>query len=57
MLFRSSASSQLSAHLSTLVAVNVMLWSAADPGGKPGVAAWDLFRAEDSDKVRRHPVS
>lgn len=35
-----------------LTAVNVMLWSADTPAGKAGMAAWDLFRAEDSDKVR-----
>lgn len=29
-----------------------MLWSQNMPDGSPGLAAWDIFRAEDSDKVR-----
>lgn len=34
-------------------AVNVMLYAAQTPDGKPGTAAWDLFRAEDSVKIRQ----
>lgn len=37
--------------LATL-AVNVMLWAGTDPLGRPGCAAWDLFPAEDADKIR-----
>ncbi|KAG0666858.1 hypothetical protein C6P46_003568 [Rhodotorula mucilaginosa] len=32
-------------------AVNVMLWASDGPDGLPGVAAWDLYRAEDADLV------
>ncbi|KAM0747833.1 hypothetical protein T439DRAFT_328506 [Meredithblackwellia eburnea MCA 4105] len=32
--------------------VNLMLWAGTMPDGTPGTAAWDLFRAEDSDKIR-----
>lgn len=34
-----------------LAAVNIMLWSSDAPDGSPGVAAWDLFRAEDAELV------
>lgn len=34
-------------------AVNMMMWSSKDEKtGEAGVAAWDLFRAEDSPLVR-----
>ncbi|BGP43495.1 hypothetical protein JCM10449v2_007530 [Rhodotorula kratochvilovae] len=33
-------------------AVNVMLWASDAPDGGPGVAIWDLYRAEDADKIR-----
>ncbi|GAA6059554.1 hypothetical protein JCM10212_000610 [Sporobolomyces blumeae] len=32
--------------------VNVLLWSSNGPQAKPGVAVWDLYRAEDADKIR-----
>ncbi|GAA6050887.1 hypothetical protein JCM3770_005757 [Rhodotorula araucariae] len=32
--------------------VNVMLWASDAPDGGPGVAIWDLYRAEDADKIR-----
>ncbi|POY75518.1 hypothetical protein BMF94_1420 [Rhodotorula taiwanensis] len=32
--------------------VNIMLWSSDAPDGSPGVAAWDLFRAEDAELIR-----
>lgn len=33
-------------------AVNVMMWSSSDKNDMPGVAVWDVFKAEDSEKVR-----
>ncbi|KAK4057520.1 hypothetical protein OIO90_001589 [Microbotryomycetes sp. JL221] len=33
-------------------AVNVMFWASPDDHGKPGTAAWDIFRAQDSAKIR-----
>ncbi|GAA6004585.1 uncharacterized protein JCM10292_005682 [Rhodotorula paludigena] len=32
--------------------VNVMLWASDGPDGGPGVAIWDLYRAEDAGKLR-----
>jgi len=32
-------------------AVNLMLWAGPTSQGGPGFAAWDLFRAQDADKV------
>ena len=40
-------------HLDMADAVNVMLYAANTPDGKPGSAAWDLFKAEDSPKLRK----
>ena len=40
-------------HMDMADAVNVMLYSAQTPDGRPGSAAWDLFRAEDSIKIRQ----
>ncbi|EKM59423.1 uncharacterized protein PHACADRAFT_249898 [Phanerochaete carnosa HHB-10118-sp] len=40
-------------HLDMADAVNVMLYASSTPGGEPGSAAWDLFRAEDSSKIRK----
>lgn len=40
-------------HMDMADAVNVMLYAAQTPDGKPGTAAWDLFRAEDSVKIRQ----
>ncbi|BGP35451.1 hypothetical protein JCM10296v2_007289 [Rhodotorula toruloides] len=31
--------------------VNIMLWSSDGPDGSPGVAVWDLYKAEDADKA------
>ncbi|KAF9526318.1 hypothetical protein CPB83DRAFT_795109 [Crepidotus variabilis] len=39
-------------HMDMADALNVMLHSTACPDGTPGYAAWDLFKAEDSDKIR-----
>lgn len=33
-------------------ALNIMTYAADSPDGSPGCAAWDLFRAEDSVKIR-----
>ncbi|GAA6013112.1 hypothetical protein JCM10207_006176 [Rhodosporidiobolus poonsookiae] len=32
--------------------VNLLLWASEGPDGSPGVAVWDLYRAEDADKIR-----
>lgn len=40
-------------HMDMADAVNVMLYAADTPDGRPGCAAWDLFQAEDSSKVRK----
>jgi len=39
-------------HMDMADAMNVMLYASDCPDGTPGYAAWDLFRAEDSDKLR-----
>jgi hypothetical protein len=39
-------------HMDVADAVNVMLYASDRPEGQPGCAAWDLFRAEDADKIR-----
>lgn len=39
-------------HMDVADAVNLMLWSGTDAAGLPGRAAWDLFRAEDADKIQ-----
>ncbi|TNY23130.1 hypothetical protein DMC30DRAFT_444664 [Rhodotorula diobovata] len=39
-------------HKDVADAVNVLLWASDAPDGGPGVAIWDLYRAEDADKVR-----
>lgn len=33
-----------------------MLWASDGPDGGPGVAIWDLYTAEDADKVCTIPV-
>ncbi|KIP09215.1 hypothetical protein PHLGIDRAFT_343879 [Phlebiopsis gigantea 11061_1 CR5-6] len=40
-------------HLDMADAVNIMLYTANTPDGKPGSAAWDLFKADDSAKLRK----
>ncbi|GAA5833615.1 hypothetical protein JCM3766R1_002590 [Sporobolomyces carnicolor] len=32
--------------------VNVLLWSSTGPRRTAGIAVWDLYRAEDADKIR-----
>ncbi|KAH7916108.1 hypothetical protein BJ138DRAFT_996348 [Hygrophoropsis aurantiaca] len=40
-------------HMDMADAVNIMTYASSTPDGKPGCAAWDLFRACDADKVRQ----
>ena len=39
-------------HMDMADAFNVMLYASDCADGSPGYAVWDLFRAEDSDKIR-----
>ncbi|KNZ76817.1 Lysine-specific demethylase 3A [Termitomyces sp. J132] len=39
-------------HMDMADALNIMTYAARAPDGTQGCAAWDLFRAEDSDKIR-----
>ncbi|KAJ7487749.1 Clavaminate synthase-like protein [Mycena galericulata] len=39
-------------HMDIADAVNIMTYAAPAPDGSEGRAAWDLFRAHDSDKLR-----
>lgn len=39
-------------HMDMADAVNIMTYATPTPDGKPGCAAWDLFRACDADKLR-----
>lgn len=40
-------------HMDMADALNIMTFAAPAADGSPGTAAWDLFRAEDSDKIRK----
>lgn len=40
-------------HMDMADAVNIMLYSAKRPDGGEGMAAWDIFRSEDTPKLRR----
>jgi [histone H3]-dimethyl-L-lysine9 demethylase len=40
-------------HMDRTDTLNVMTYASPAPDGSPGGAAWDLFRAEDSDKLRQ----
>ena len=40
-------------HMDMADAINIMLYSSQTPNGQPGCAAWDLFRAEDAQKLSR----
>ncbi|KAL4241200.1 Histone demethylase JHDM2-like protein [Abortiporus biennis] len=40
-------------HMDMSDAINIMTYAAVTPDGKPGSAAWDLFKAEDSAKLRK----
>ncbi|KAJ2914460.1 hypothetical protein MD484_g5929, partial [Candolleomyces efflorescens] len=39
-------------HMDMADAMNVMLYAADCPDGSAGCAVWDIYRAEDSDKIR-----
>ncbi|KAG6877450.1 hypothetical protein C0993_007134 [Termitomyces sp. T159_Od127] len=39
-------------HMDMADALNIMTYAAPAPDGSQGCAAWDLFRAEDSDTIR-----
>ncbi|KAJ7839417.1 hypothetical protein B0H13DRAFT_2417898 [Mycena leptocephala] len=39
-------------HMDMADALNLMAYASRDPLGNEGCAAWDLFRAEDSNKLR-----
>lgn len=39
-------------HMDVADAVNIMLYASKRPDGSPGCAVWDIFRAEDADKIR-----
>ncbi|KAJ6510281.1 Clavaminate synthase-like protein [Mycena vitilis] len=39
-------------HMDMADALNLMTYAAPGPQGEEGCAAWDLFRAQDSDKIR-----
>jgi lysine-specific demethylase 3 len=40
-------------HMDMADALNIMTFASLTPDGKPGTAAWDLFRAGDSEKIRQ----
>lgn len=39
-------------HMDMSDALNIMTYASPARDGSPGTAAWDLFRVEDSDKIR-----
>lgn len=39
-------------HMDMADAVNLMVYACNKPDGSPGEAVWDIFRAEDSEKIR-----
>lgn len=39
-------------HMDMADAVNIMTYASITPDGKPGCAVWDLFRAQDAEKLR-----
>ncbi|KAJ6543856.1 hypothetical protein B0H19DRAFT_1168673 [Mycena capillaripes] len=49
--FGSKGSTRL--HMDMADALNIMTYAAPDADGQEGCAAWDLFRAQDSDKIRQ----
>ncbi|KAI0091874.1 hypothetical protein BDY19DRAFT_927217 [Irpex rosettiformis] len=40
-------------HMDMADAANIMMYAANTPDGRPGTAAWDLFKAEDAPKIRK----
>lgn len=43
-------------HMDLADAINFMPWASPNLEGKDGTAAWDIYRAEDSEKVRIRPL-
>ncbi|KAJ7031763.1 hypothetical protein C8F04DRAFT_959876 [Mycena alexandri] len=52
-LEESSCQGSTRLHMDMADAVNLMTYAAPDSDGAPGCAAWDLFEADDSDKLRK----
>ncbi len=40
-------------HMDMADAINIMTYASLTPSGRPGCAAWDIFRAEDTSKLRK----
>ena len=40
-------------HMDMADSCNIMMYAAQTPDGRPGSAIWDLFRSEDSPKIRK----
>ncbi|TBU31981.1 Clavaminate synthase-like protein [Dichomitus squalens] len=40
-------------HMDMADAINIMAYASPTPDGRPGCAAWDIFRAEDTPKLRK----
>ncbi|KAI0363568.1 Clavaminate synthase-like protein [Pilatotrama ljubarskyi] len=40
-------------HMDMADAINIMTYASLTPDGRPGCAAWDIFRAEDTSKLRK----
>jgi [histone H3]-dimethyl-L-lysine9 demethylase len=41
-------------HMDMSDALNVMTFAATSPDGSPGCAAWDIFKSDDSNKIREY---
>lgn len=40
-------------HMDMADAISIMTYSSETPTGQPGCAAWDLYKAEDTQKLRQ----
>ncbi|KAI0677004.1 Clavaminate synthase-like protein [Trametes maxima] len=40
-------------HMDMADAINIMTYASPTPDGRPGCAAWDIFRADDTTKLRK----
>ncbi len=40
-------------HMDMADAINIMTYASPTPDGRPGCAAWDIFRAEDTPRLRK----
>ncbi|KAI0824650.1 Clavaminate synthase-like protein [Trametes gibbosa] len=40
-------------HMDMADAINIMTYASPMPDGRPGCAAWDIFRADDTSKLRK----